>query len=138
MAKKIESNYLPGFVPESTSESTDTPIGRKYDSGKSLMSLVPPNALKEVADVLTIGASKYDPGNWMIVDELMYRYSNAAERHLMAWRLGEQLDPETGKNHLAHAICCLMFMLEKESVPEERWGEYVKRELKFCGHPSIK
>jgi len=110
--------------------------GRKYDKGKLLYSLMPPYAHKEIVDILSYGATKYDPGNWMIVENMVYRYSNAAERHYAAWRMGETTDPETNKHHIAHAICCLMFILEKELIPEEKWSQYIERELKFCGHPS--
>ena len=33
-------------------------------------------------------------------------------RHLWAYKEGEQNDPETGVTHLAHALCCIMFMTE--------------------------
>jgi hypothetical protein len=36
------------------------------------------------------------------------------QRHLWAWKEGEQNDPESGKNHLAHALCCLMFLYEHD------------------------
>ena len=32
------------------------------------------------------------------------------QRHIDAWWQGEQKDPETGEHHLAHAICCGMFL----------------------------
>lgn len=36
----------------------------------------------------------------------------AAMRHLAAWRDGEQLDEESGLPHLAHALCCIVFLRE--------------------------
>jgi hypothetical protein len=30
---------------------------------------------------------------------------------MSAYAGGEKLDAETGKNHLAHAVCCLLFLL---------------------------
>ena len=38
------------------------------------------------------------------------RYYDAMQRHIDAWWQGEQKDPETGEHHLAHAICCGMFL----------------------------
>jgi hypothetical protein len=29
---------------------------------------------------------------------------------------GEQIDPESGKHHLAHALCCLMFLYEHDTI----------------------
>lgn len=61
--------------------------------------------------VLTLGAQKYDDDNWKKVPNAKARYYDACYRHVEAWRVGENLDPETGCHHLAHAICCLMFLL---------------------------
>ena len=38
--------------------------GVKHDSGKLRMDLVPPEAIKAMADVLTSGAAKYGDRNW--------------------------------------------------------------------------
>ena len=89
-------------------------IGRKFDVGKPEMSLLPPWALEAVARVLTIGAQKYERDNWKYVPDGAFRYKNAAMRHLNEYIKGITEDPETGENHLAHAICCLMFMLDSD------------------------
>lgn len=83
----------------------------KSDAGKSRMDLVPPKSLLEVGDVLAFGAKKYKPNNWREVDD-RGRYSAAAMRHLLAYQAGEDIDKESGLPHLAHAICCLMFLRE--------------------------
>ena len=33
-------------------------------------------------------------------------------RHIFAWWGGQDKDPETGFSHLAHAGCCLIFLME--------------------------
>ena len=33
-------------------------------------------------------------------------------RHINAYQRGEAADLESGKSHLAHAVCSLMFVLE--------------------------
>ena len=86
--------------------------GKKYDGEKPRMYLLPPKALTEVAKVLTFGANKYDEHNWKKLDNLQNRYTGAALRHIFAHMDGEELDPETGLDHLAHALCCLLFKLE--------------------------
>lgn len=86
--------------------------GKKYDGEKPRMYLLPPKALTEVAKVLTFGANKYDEDNWKKLDNLQNRYTGAALRHIFAHMDGEELDPETGLDHLAHALCCLLFKLE--------------------------
>jgi len=86
--------------------------GKKFDDGKTMYSLLPPKALKEVADVLTYGAQKYSPENWKHVPDFDRRYTDALMRHIEAYRMGEECDSESGKRHLAHAICCLLFLME--------------------------
>ena len=93
--------------------------GRKFDGDKLEYGLLPPLALQEVVKVLTFGAKKYEPDNWKHVPDAHRRYFNAAQRHMWAYKMGEMNDPETGINHMAHAICCLMFMVDlDEQKPE--------------------
>lgn len=86
--------------------------GRKFDGGKLQYGLLPPLALRETVKVLTFGAEKYEPDNWRRVPDGHRRYFDAAQRHLWAYKEGEKIDPESGVNHLAHALCCIMFMLD--------------------------
>lgn len=90
--------------------------GVKADGGKMqprLLMQSMPNAVAEVCQVLTYGANKYSPDNWRKVEP--DRYVDATYRHLLAFHAGEGFDAETGKHHLAHAICCLLFLLEMQN-----------------------
>ena len=89
--------------------------GHKADRDKARWDLLPWDAAGQVVEVLTFGARKYAPDNWKRVPEPQDRYFAAAMRHIVAWRNGQQDDPETGLPHLAHATCCLMFLLSKET-----------------------
>ncbi len=86
--------------------------GRKDDFGKTRWDLLPFAGLGQVAEVLTRGAVKYAPDNWRKVEGWRWRYFRAAIGHLTKWWLGEKLDPEWGLPHLAHAACCVLFLLE--------------------------
>lgn len=86
--------------------------GQKFDSEKPRMDLIPPTAEHLLAEVLTHGAQKYAPNNWRKVPDAETRYIAAAMRHINAYRSGEHLDEESGLPHLAHAMCCLAFILE--------------------------
>ena len=97
--------------------------GRKFDGGKLQYGLIPPNALKATVEILTFGAEKYEPDNWKKVPDAERRYFDAMQRHLWAWKSGEQNDQETGKNHLAHALCCLMFLYEHDTIDFLNNGE---------------
>lgn len=88
--------------------------GRKDDSGKAQWSLLPGNALQEIIQVLMVGAQKYAPDNWKKVPDARNRYFNALQRHMWAWFGYERTDAETGRSHLAHAACCLLFLLAME------------------------
>lgn len=85
--------------------------GHKDDFGKTNFFAAPWLALTEAADVMTFGASKYHLFNFR--KGMKYsRLWSAALRHMVAWWRGEENDPESGKNHLAHAICCLTMLRE--------------------------
>lgn len=101
--------YQPGYE-----DAVVQPKGRKFDGGKLEYGLLPPLALEEVVKVLTFGAQKYDRDNWQKVPDSKRRYFDALQRHVWAWKRGEQLDPESGIHHLAHAMCCLMFLYEHD------------------------
>lgn len=95
---------------------TATTGGRKFDGNKLEYGLIPPLALQEMVRVLTFGAQKYERDNWKKVPDSKRRYFDALERHIWAWKMGEQLDPESGIHHLAHAMCCLSFLYEHDVV----------------------
>ena len=84
--------------------------GHKDDSDKLRFDLLPWDALSEVTRVLMYGADKYQPWNWQ--RGMKYtRLLGATMRHTIAFLRGDDRDPETGLSHLAHAICCLLFLL---------------------------
>ena len=114
-----EAHYHPGYedvgFPQFPINHTPKEeAGRKFDGGKLEYGLLPPLALEETVKVLTFGAQKYERDNWQKVPDSKRRYFDALQRHVWAWKRGEQLDPESGIHHLAHAMCCLMFLYEHD------------------------
>ena len=103
-------------TPCSTNPENDPKAGRKFDVDKNRWDLLPWNAVAEIVKVLTFGARKYAPNNWRYVPEARDRYFSALHRHMQAWWDGEKFDPETGLPHLAHAGCCLLFLLSLEKT----------------------
>ena len=99
--------------------------GRKFDGGKLEYGLVPPLALKEMVKVLTFGAQKYERDNWQRVPDSKRRYFDAMQRHLWAWKEGEVFDPESGIHHLAHAACCVFFLLERDMFTDDEWKKHI-------------
>lgn len=101
--------------------------GKKLDSGKPRMDLLVPEADIEVARVLGFGASKYDENNWK--KGISYsRLHGAVRRHLAAWSMGEDLDPESGLPHLAHARCGLDFLIWMSKHRPELDDRYIGRD----------
>lgn len=84
--------------------------GTKFDQDKPRLALIPPEAIIEVGKVFTFGASKYGENNWRKGFKWT-RLISAALRHIMAFSMGEDMDPESGLNHLAHASACLFMLL---------------------------
>lgn len=85
--------------------------GVKFDGGKLRYSLLPQGTVGKVVEVLEFGARKYAADNWKHVPDARARYYDATQRHIDAWWNGEHADPETGLPHLAHAVCCLLFLM---------------------------
>jgi hypothetical protein len=112
----------PVTTQEATRAANERGEGFKADGGKPRWTLLPMEPLEDVVRVLTVGATKYAPGNWMRVPDAEPRYLDAAFRHLAARVRGEILDPETGKPHLAHAVCCLLFVAWFDGVARLRGG----------------
>jgi len=89
-------------------------LGVKFDQDKPRWELLPLDEVEDVVKVLTFGSKKYADDNWKKIEDIPNRYFSAAMRHLKAQRSGEKVDSETGQSHLAHAICCLLFMAWEE------------------------
>lgn len=86
--------------------------GVKYDADKPRLDLIPPEVVLALGVVLTYGAAKYRDNNWRANGGMRWgRVYAAMQRHLLAWQSGEDLDPESGLPHLAHALTNLTFLL---------------------------
>lgn len=101
------------FVPftEDPSRHVFGTGGIKDNRGKPPIDLLPSRPLVAIAEILAFGAVKYQPHNWRKGLPWPDTYSSL-QRHLLAWNDGEDLDPETGESHLAHAGCQLLFLLD--------------------------
>lgn len=91
--------------------------GVKFDAEKPRMDLLDAYAIEQLSSVLTFGAQKYNAHNWR-KGIAKGRLIAAALRHLFAYLRGEDRDPESGLSHVAHAMCCCMFLLGLEHRPE--------------------
>lgn len=92
-------------------EKEGMPKGEKLDLGKDRWDLLPIAQVEYIVKVLTYGAKKYSDDNWKYVPDIPNRYYAAVMRHLSQWRKGQQNDDESHLPHLAHACCCLLFLM---------------------------
>jgi hypothetical protein len=83
----------------------------KHDAQKTRLELIEPKFIQGLGEILTFGANKYSANNWknMGPDDVE-RVKGALLRHLMEYMDGTEFDSETGKSHLYHAACNLMFL----------------------------
>lgn len=83
-----------------------------YGEAKPKMSDTPTVGIREMGKVFTGGAEKYGRFNWRDHSVSSTVYYDAAQRHLMAWFDGEDIDPESGISHLAHVMACCNILLD--------------------------
>ena len=86
-------------------------LGKRFNSGKTKHNLTPPFAQEQYAKVLTMGSIKYGDRNW----ELGMKWStivDSLERHLNAYKRGEDFDSESGILHSAHIMTNAAFLTE--------------------------
>lgn len=90
----------------------DRTTALKFDDNKTDWAILPFGALEEIVKVLKFGEGKYARGNFAMKGGLEYtRLINGLLRHTLAFSRGEDNDPETGLSHIAHAGCCVLFLL---------------------------
>lgn len=108
-------DYLTGplsGVPVDLRVLPDSNPKTAYGIKKPSMHLIPGTALMMLAKVMALGAKKYGAFNWRDQPVSASTYISAAFRHLYQWFDGEDIDPESGAPHLAHAMACMAILLD--------------------------
>jgi hypothetical protein len=91
-------------------KKTKSRLAMKESKGKVPVELVPAQFIIDVAAVLQHGAKKYEQYDWAKGLPWSQTYGSAL-RHLLLWYRGEDIDKESGLNHLAHAACNILFLM---------------------------
>ena len=94
----------PAHESDPNGRSANTP-GAKLDAGKNRPGLVLggfARALWAVSEIGTFGAAKYTENGWVEVPNGQARYDDAKMRHWLKEHMGQELDPESEKLHMAH------------------------------------
>lgn len=102
----------------------------RFNVGKLRWSLLEYSSLESLVRVLEFGAQKYDDENWKKGMKFTQVF-NSLMRHLISWRKGEDVDSESGENHLSHVMANAMFLLYYQSSQE-----LSKRFDDRCSSPS--
>lgn len=95
--------------------SVATTGGLRFNANKLKLSLVPSSLKRAIASVLQTSAKefggKYPMHNWRLglpwTDTM-----DSLERHLEAFKDGEDLDPDSGLPHVYHIACNAAFLVE--------------------------
>jgi len=77
--------------------------GLRKNDGKLRYDLLEPYAIQELVKVFTEGAKKYSDFNWIDGGMDYTKMLASLKRHIAAFELGEDIDPETKCHHMAHA-----------------------------------
>lgn len=100
----------------------------RYNKGKLRYDLQHPIATRGLVEVLTSGAEKYEERNW---EKGMSWTSVLAsmKRHIAAFEMGEDYDPETGHLHVDHIQCNAHFLSSYYKIApqyDDRRHKYLK------------
>lgn len=101
--KPHEVKVISNDVSETSSQSA------RHNQGKVQLREVDPAFIIGLGEVLTAARGFYDEGNWQKETKFSTPYESA-QRHLLKFWSGQELDDQTGKHHLLHAATNLMFL----------------------------
>lgn len=85
---------------------------KTYDENKPPLALLPPEGMRAVARVQEYGHKKYGDFNNYRKGMEISRQASCIMRHVLAFMDGEDVDPESGESHIAHAATRAMFLLQ--------------------------
>lgn len=98
------------FSPDTKSSNpkdTEAVLDNRVD-----LSLVPDTAVVALAMAFIEGDAKYGGHNYRIAGVRASTYAAAEERHMKAWRNGEDIDPDSGLPHLWKALACIAVLID--------------------------
>ena len=116
--------------------------GKRYDKGKSRMSLVPFVAIRALGDVYAYGEKKYDSWNWA-KGMKWSRVADAMLRHYERYSMGEARDEESGLLHTAHMAWNAITLLSYEILgvgEDDRWkdsADVIPEDLRAASEKSF-
>jgi dATP/dGTP diphosphohydrolase len=111
LQRDAPSKYLRPPAPKPEPEPVpEQPVPESSMREKIDHTLLPVDALEEVSRTLMHGKERFGAWNWAQHPLTYTEYLAKAHRHILAFQRGEDIDPGTGRTHIACAICDLMFL----------------------------
>jgi len=123
MATQEDYEELENIAPptEPNFGTKDTNPKDSLGTKKVPLSGMPAPVLLECGLVKLHGDLKYGRYNWRDAGVRASVYYDASMRHLMAWYEGEDIDPDSGIHHLAHAMTGLSVL--RDSQIQGNWTD---------------
>lgn len=88
-------------------------VAIKKDQDKIRLDLIPSSGIEGIGRAMTFGAKKYSANNWRAGFDYS-RLIGSAMRHLIAWKDGQDKDPESNLSHLDHLGACIVMLISHE------------------------
>ena len=107
--KTVPYTDEPGVINRSKEWPDEQQYADRHNKGKLEWDQIDFESLEPLVEVLMFGETKYSRDNWkkgQLITELL----GSLFRHIIAFQKGEDLDSESGKSHIGHAMCNLMFI----------------------------
>ena len=102
-----------GYGPDT--KPTNPKDAEAIQDNRVALSLFPDTAVLAGAMAFVEGDAKYGGHNYRVAGVRASTYIDAEERHMKAWRNGEDIDPESGLSHLWKALACIAVLIDAEA-----------------------
>ena len=113
-APSSDGNIVAGFAP-------------KFDATKVRLDLLPIDPMMQIANVFGFGAKKYFANSYRQGETVVWsRTYGSIMRHMMAFWSGEDKDPESGLDHLAHAGTQLFILMEHAAHNKNKDDRFIR------------
>lgn len=113
-APSSDGNIVAGFAP-------------KFDATKVRLDLLPIDPMMQIANVFGFGAKKYFANSYRQGETVVWsRTYGSIMRHMMSFWSGEDKDPESGLDHLAHAGTQLFILMEHAAHNKNKDDRFVR------------
>ena len=103
-------NTVPWTCDQTRLTAKDTNPKDSVGVKKVPMSTVPTQVVMEIGLAMLEGARKYGRHNYRIAGVRASVYYDALQRHINQWWEGEDVDPDSGLNHVTKAISTLVVL----------------------------